>query len=424
MKYLSTLLLSLFCFYLFPSSNAQAIGRIFPHKIKKARLQKHLGWMIVPFPISISGVGSTVMIAGGITNIYKGMTVGGGFSLNRKVPIDMAAILDIPVSNHVTGSVRFVNLALSSFTYKRSYMNANKLFQMQTKQLMGDVTLSYALWYDQIILDASAGYANRQTKNFFDSNTHVLGNIVRDKSNGMGMTLRSTFNIIDDVQNPTRGVIAKLEYTLPGESSNADKPKVNVVSASLSAYIPVSKNNVFMVNFFRSDSLVQSKGLLDVAKLKEKYGLQCDPASTDYNTCLQGEELRINNLLGYNQYGNASPLGGSNRLRSYPANRFTGAHTFYQGAEYRWNIPFSSLFNVGFMGGSTELLQFALFAERGTVSDKPVNLFHNYKSSYGAGIRILASSFIYRLDFATGSEGGKLSLIAGYPMSLGSPFQM
>ncbi len=426
MKYLQITLkaffLSFALFYLFSSSNAQAIGRIFPQKKSGSNKQKHLGWLIIPFPMSVSGVGTTVIIAGGVTNIYKGLTIGGGLSLNKKVPIAAAAILNIPVLDKLKASVSAVGLSLSSFIYKRNNMAPNDLYQMQTSRTIGNVSLSYALWYDQIVLGLNAGYAKEQRKNFFDKDSKVLGDIVRDKATGASVSVSSSFNIVDNTRNPTKGVVATIAYAPPGTSSNSDLAKSAVLSENLSAYVPVFKHDVLVLNMFRSDAFVQSKGLLDEKELREKYGLQCDPASSSFEACSKGEDLRIHNLLGYNQYGSAVSLGGSSRLRSFPANRFVGAHSFYQAAEYRWNIPISSIFNLGFIGGSIQFMQLAFFAERGSVSDGHVTLLKNYDSSYGAGLRILISSFIYRLDVATGKEGGKVSLIAGYPMKLGSPF--
>ena len=48
------------------------------------------------------------------------------------------------------------------------------------------------------------------------------------------------------------------------------------------------------------------------------------------------------NTINANRNGTAHPLGGQDRLRSYPGNRYQAAHTLFYGTELRWNFDTST----------------------------------------------------------------------------------
>ena len=47
---------------------------------------------------------------------------------------------------------------------------------------------------------------------------------------------------------------------------------------------------------------------------------------------------KAQNTINANRNGTAHPLGGQDRLRSYPGNRYQAAHTLFYGTELRWNF--------------------------------------------------------------------------------------
>ncbi|MBS1243171.1 MAG: hypothetical protein H6R44_926 [Nitrospirae bacterium] len=52
----------------------------------------------------------------------------------------------------------------------------------------------------------------------------------------------------------------------------------------------------------------------------------------------------------------------------------------------------------------------------GSVADKRQDLGNLYRSSYGAGFRMItASGIVLRADVATGREGIETTIIVGYP---------
>jgi hypothetical protein len=106
-------------------------------------------------------------------------------------------------------------------------------------------------------------------------------------------------------------------------------------------------------------------------------------------------------------------LGGTQTLRGYIANRFTGDAAWHAAAEYRfWVIP------RGFALTPTiraERIGLALFAEAGTVAgsvaDFPDARVH---TSYGVGLRLsLERTAVFRVDAGFSGEGLNLTIAFG-----------
>ena len=60
--------------------------------------------------------------------------------------------------------------------------------------------------------------------------------------------------------------------------------------------------------------------------------------------------------------------------------------------------------------------QIAFFYEEGSVADVESDLWNEKRTSAGIGTRLVTGSgFVYRLDYATGKEGGSTIVIFDYP---------
>ena len=125
----------------------------------------------------------------------------------------------------------------------------------------------------------------------------------------------------------------------------------------------------------------------------------------------------VDNIKAANTYGTATGLGGTSHLRSYPDNRFTGAHTVFYGTEIRWTLTEEARpFDIFIAKDVRTVLQVAAFYEMGSVADLREDLGDVYRSSYGAGFRMVtASGIVLRADVATGREGIETTIILGYP---------
>jgi len=124
-------------------------------------------------------------------------------------------------------------------------------------------------------------------------------------------------------------------------------------------------------------------------------------------------------LLANNQYGTATALGGTQRLRSFENGRFYAGQALFYGIEYRWNLTDERTpFNIYVAKGVRTGIQLAAFWERGTVADHSSELFKDGRSSYGIGARLVLSGVVIRFDLARGNEGVQTQLFITYPWSM------
>ena len=75
----------------------------------------------------------------------------------------------------------------------------------------------------------------------------------------------------------------------------------------------------------------------------------------------------------------------------------------------------STPFNWIIEKGVFQAFQLAFFYEMGQVSPKnDENLYKDFKSSSGVGLRIVFSSVVLRADIATGEEGSERTVFVNY----------
>lgn len=90
----------------------------------------------------------------------------------------------------------------------------------------------------------------------------------------------------------------------------------------------------------------------------------------------------IDNVVADNTYGAASSLGGFNRLRSYSAGRYQGAHTLFVGTEARWNLTDEfTPFNLYFIKDVRTAIQLSAFYEIGSVAERQSDIGDTTRSS-------------------------------------------
>jgi outer membrane protein assembly factor BamA len=113
-------------------------------------------------------------------------------------------------------------------------------------------------------------------------------------------------------------------------------------------------------------------------------------------------------------------LGGFDRLRAFPAGRFSDKAAVYYGAEYRlipkWNplreLPLINYFDIDWM-------QFVGFIEAGRVSGSyDADLFtRDLKADIGLGLRLMTFRTVVRLDIAVGEEGASVQAMYAQPFA-------
>jgi hypothetical protein len=98
--------------------------------------------------------------------------------------------------------------------------------------------------------------------------------------------------------------------------------------------------------------------------------LNCNqyPAGPDLDSCQSAEANLLAGQLENNRSGTATPLGGTQRLRSYDNGRFYAGQALFYGVEYRWNLTDERTpFNIYLAKGVRTGIQLAAFWERGMV---------------------------------------------------------
>jgi len=106
-------------------------------------------------------------------------------------------------------------------------------------------------------------------------------------------------------------------------------------------------------------------------------------------------------------------LGGSNTLRGYIANRWTGESAWHASGEYRlWFLPRGIRFSERIL---VERVGLALFTDVGTVAEDLDDLFEaKVHASYGFGLRFtLERAALFRGDLGFSDEGSNLTITFG-----------
>ena len=198
----------------------------------------------------------------------------------------------------------------------------------------------------------------------------------RSKVYGLGVR----GDLTDDYYDPRRGVRLDVSrwWSPPARSSDPDFFRIEYNAA---AYLPLGKRSTRVFNYFRSDAHVLRKGETDRAAVEQQQGLNC---STITDQRQQEDCVHVvDNIIAANTFGTATGLGGTSRMRSYPNERFSGAHTLFYGTEVRWTLTEEACpFDIFIAKDVRTLLQVAAFYEIGSAADLRENLGDTYRSSY------------------------------------------
>jgi hypothetical protein len=378
------------------------------------------GYFIAPAPYALAGIGSGVMLLGMANNIGGTQTdlmadvltgdVGGyGFGVGDWYLIDRHLKFEVLRSQLDKASIQSYNTR-GMDSKKEEYV----LISVDTMTFTG-LRATASFWEKMLEFYTMAYLGSFSLESIKDKD----GNLILEASDIS--TQHSTFYILgfmadytDDRLDPRRGVRldASLDYSPPNGNEGADFYQSNY---NLTAYLPFGKKSTLAFNYYRSDAHVITQGETDYDTLSQQMGLDCSLLA-DANERRDCESV-VTTTQAANRYGTAASLGGYSRLRSYTQGRFSGAHTQFYGAEFRWNLTEERTpFDIWFMKDIRTGIQAAFFYEGGSVAEKVADLGKAEAHSYGAGLRMVtASGLIYRLDGATGEEGFEMTMMINYP---------
>jgi len=419
-KFLLTLFL--FSFFIIESVHAFEIDR------RREQFNKQYGQLFVPLPYSLPGLGTGLLFIGNFGNIADTTT-------------DFAVIGGI-------GDAEFIftfldELFLAPDLLYLQYLRAHGFkFALQQYSSRGMNTSKYDFKYGignswdldsptlklifmDRMLEIGLGF-NKQSGKFQkfvapdENDPTKQGETVATFDPGLEINIankiefNTRIDYTDDYRDPRKGIRNSL-FLDRQTATISSEPSFDVVTNDLQIYFPVLEKSTIVFDLQISDAYVTKKGETNIEVLKNKNGYNLCYSNS---ACEANAENLANTELAVNSNGTSLPLGGGDRLRSFPEGRFQGAHTIYYAAEFRWNYSSSGgeKLEYFFIDDLVEELQIAFFFEQGSVSETKSELGKTFKTSFGSGFRFLSGSGnLYRADFATGNEGPNFSVIIQYP---------
>jgi len=383
---------------------------------RKSQFLNEPGYLVMPAPYSLPGIGKGVAYYGGFNN-YLGYSDIFAAKVDGEVNGYFIGLWDL----HLIKELLFFDLTfhemnkllITNYSGRGMETRKNDYSVMEFGSFNGYSLKSVLSFFDRR-LEFIAKYDKHESR--LSKLRDNRGNLISSVMDGRGkknytIDFSILLDMTDDRQDPLKGFRAEIEVGKSSHDSAFD-PEFYTLNSNLSGYIPVGEKSTLALNFFRSDAVIINEGETDKLKIAESLGFAgCQ------NGCAESITDVINNTYMENRVGSARALGGDDRLRSYPSSRFRGAHSQMVGAEFRWNLTAErEPFNLYFMKDIRTGVQIAFFHEIGSVADNIDSLWEKSRSSSGAGTRfIMGSGFVYRFDYANGDEGDELSVIVTYP---------
>lgn len=389
---------------------------------RKDQFGRDFGYYFYPIVGEIPGMGRASGFGVSVLNMGDGDTDFTGYYVRGDIKATGAALLDYHVvPQRLLFDVGYNDYRVAATSYKRGINSgpADVIYpKVEGAYLLGQLTLTF----DQRRYEAFARLLSGQNRllEVLDKDKQAFAGVDTSWKSGNSYSLGGSLDLTDDRVDPRNGVRFEFSSRLPN-GRNADMSEYFVNDYNLTGYLPTRNWDTLVFNLFYSRAHVTREGLTDYALLQQRHGLNCTqyPAGPNRDACLSTEAKLLTGMVANNQYGTASPLGGTQRLRSYDNGRFYAGQALSYGVEYRRNLtdertPFDIFIAKGVRTG----IQLAAFWERGMVSDRSGDLFKDGRSSYGIGARVVLSGVIIRFDLARGNEGTQSQLFITYPWSM------
>ena len=384
---------------------------------RRSQFMNDSGYYVFPMPYSIPGVGEGVGVIGigmnmgrSYTDMYgfalAGGLKGGGLGVTDIHLLPQRLILDVT-------AIRFGTSTITSYSKRGMETDKHDFSYLQFNNYWfagGRLTATY---FDRMFEVYGGGYKiGSELDKILDQNGTTLQEIQGSpkwRTDMYGVGVRG--DLTDDYYDPRKGVRLDVSrWWSPPPST--DNPDFYRMEYSASVFLPLGRRSTWVFNYFRSDAHVLRQGTTNRDDVKLQQNLDCS-TWTDPVKC----EQVVDNIVAGNTYGTATGLGGTSRLRAYPSDRYSGAHTVFYGTEVRWNLTEEAHpFDIFIAKDVRTVLQVAAFYELGSVADKREDLGDVYRPSYGGGFRMVtASGIVFRADVASGREGIETTIIFGYP---------
>jgi len=386
---------------------------------RKDQFPTSSGRLIAPVPYSMPGIGDGFFLLGHFSNVISttgDLTVIKAFGDVEGYDVNVD---EVPLYDHHL-FVRAELMDLSSIQqnyYDARGMNTDKdaysLMDISSYK-QGNLGLDLTFFERRLTFSIDHSVSNGELSAVRDSDGDIITEFsdpykFDDNTNKLGILV----DLTDDYQDPRSGVRMNVSYQNHPAKTD-DDPDYYVTEFNVSMYKKLFKTDTMVFNFFQSDAHIRTVGNVNRSDIAAELGFNCDPADTQ---CLTTETSVIDNFVNERSHGTATSLGGYNRLRAYPGERFSGAHSATVGAEYRMNFEHEETpFNYSIWKDTHTGFQVAFFAEVGTVAEHMDELWKETRYVVGSGVRLVTGSgAVYRFDLATGDEGVQPNLFFYYP---------
>lgn len=389
---------------------------------RKDQFGRDFAYYIFPIAGEIPGMGKATGLGVTLSNMAGGDSDFTGYYVRGDIKATGAALLDYHVlPQRLIFDVGYNDYMVSTTSYNSGSNSdpRNVIYpRIEGNYLLGQLTLTF----DERRYEMFARVLNGRNRvmEILDKDNHAFAGVDTSWDSGIYYSLGGSLDLTDDRLDPRTGARFEFSSRLP-HRRRADESEYFVNDYNLTGYAPMRKWDTLVFNLFYSHAHVTREGVTDYATLQQRYGLNCSqyPAGPDRDSCLFAEANLLASKLENNRYGSASPLGGTQRLRSYDNGRFYAGQALFYGVEYRWNLTDERTpFNIYLAKGIRTGIQLAAFWERGMVANESSQLFKNPRESYGVGFRMILSGVIIRFDLAKGQEGSQSQLFITYPWSM------
>ena len=357
---------------------------------RKPQFLKDSSYLILPLPYSIAGIGQGILFTGLAGNIGGTNIDAFAVFVTGDVTGNFVAVEDIHLIEEtlIFGFQNFnINTVIFN-SYEQRGMNSNgDIFKLiELDQIDGQLaTVTLSLFDRRFELFGGLEKQKRSVTRIRDQD----GNLIAQLSSGFKSESETTiFGIVvdytDDRQDPLEGIRLQVTRSNSPPASDVD-PDTFVWDYSLTGYIPFG-NNTLAIHYFRSDAQVVRQGQTNRA------AIEFELCQVDL-TCISAVQDLVDQFIAARKNGTSTSLGGDERLRSYPLDRFQGAHTVFYSLEFRWNFssavtPFDYFIWKDIRTG----LQLAFFAEAGSVGETRSEVGNTYATTFGVGFRMISGS--------------------------------
>ncbi len=373
----------------------------------------------MPFPYVIPGVGEGFFLVGSVNNVLETPTdvLLLGFTGDAEGYFGLIDELFIVPD--------FIYLSVSQGTAARFGQNVYSSRGMDSEKEDFDIFVgedfkfsSYEVVFTLLERRLELTYGVEINDGQFVEIRDFEGELIQDLEDPIEVESSQThfqveLDITDDYNDPRSGLnFRAVQEHFPAQ--NDGDPSYNTITQAATLYIPIPDENTWLFHYYRSEAIVLETGNIDLESLQEEQGFSdCDGDEACESAILASAQ----NQLNANQNGTARSLGGPDRLRSYPLNRYQAAQAQLYGTEFRWNFnKGGDSIDLFFFEDVIDSLQAAFFIEQGSVVEEAVDLGSITRSSYGVGFRFVGQSgAVYRIELAAGDEGTELIAFFEYP---------